>query len=632
MNKAYPYLTIKYATLVNQYSATFMNGDEIYDVQYIMHGQSALNPITRSVNPLPAPTKESTDAVDYTFSGWSGSWKNDNETTAITSNVIFNAEYSETPREYTVRWRYYKGTNTQVSKSVKILYGESAEFIDEDLENNIPIRAAQSTDDMGHYWLFDHWDKSTACVTGDITVNAVFSEAYLNDTCTKSLSNMTPVDLYALVQGGKLEMTREGSMFKNNNSYISCADTIDVILGRDYDYDNIRSLELVSTDDPKEFSGTSGSYYLPQDGQGKDVTPFKDGESFVLAVDFEFDKTATENRVLMSCFSSNNGFKLQCAKVDNSSVLNGFVYGGQSKTSVSTIAINNVRFDNTTSTAPDREIVVIRKVKGDDNLYIYSSNKSENSISETVLTGAFLSASGDGAASYKNAPIAFGANVTTVGVSAACKGKIYWSKLWYGDIGVDACREIASWPRQRITLVATGKDSDDVHNLYVDTVASGSASHCCFISQGLLGAVHTFYSAGEIGSWENSDIRSWISARLIKAFPMQWQGLFVDGKLQSGCSDGSTTETVDTIWLPSAKDMDDSVDTETTSPFTIFYDSSSRTKISSITGSSAGYFTRTFAPSTASYRYIRGISNGGGFENFTVSNTTKRDVCFGLFI
>lgn len=632
MNKTYPYLTIKYTTLVNQYSATFMNGDEVYDVQYIMHGQSALNPITRSVNPLPAPTKESTDAVDYTFSGWSGAWKNANETAAITSNVVFNAEYTETPREYTVRWKYYKGTNTQVSKSIKVLYGESAEFVDEDLENNIPVRAAQSTDDMGHYWLFDHWDKSTACVTGDITVNAVFSEAYLNDTCTKSLSNMTPVDLYALVQGGKLEMTREGSVFKNNNSYISCADTIDVVLGKDYDCDNIHSLELVSADDPKEFSGTSGSYYLPQDEQGNDVTPFKDGESFVLAVDFEFDKAAAENRVLMSCFSSNNGFKLQCAKIDNSSVLNGFVYGGQSKTSVSTIAVNNVRFDSTTSTASDREIVVIRKIKGDDNLYIYSSSKSENSINEAVLTGAFLSASGDGAASYKNAPIAFGANVTTAGASAACKGKIHWSKLWYGDIGVNACREIVSWPRQRITLVATGKDSDDVHNLYVDTVASGSASHCCFILQGLLGAVHTFNPAGEIGSWENSDIRSWVSARLIKAFPTQWQALFVDGKLQSGCSDGSTTETVDTIWVPSAKDMGDSVDTETTSPFTIFYDSNSRIKTSPITGSAAGYFTRTFAPNTASYRYIRGVSNGGGFENFTVSNTTKRDVCFGLFI
>lgn len=636
MHKAYPYLTISYTTLVNQYSVTFMNGEAVFDVQYIMHGQSAFNPVTRADNPLAAPTKESTAAVDYVFSGWSGAWKNNNETAPITSNTVFNAEYSETPRQYTVTWNYYKGTNTMVSKSIKVLYGESAEFTDSELVDNIPVRAAQSSDEMGHYWLFERWDKSTAFVGEDIVVNAIFSEAYVNDVCaSKTLSDMTPVDLYALVQGGKLEVSREGGSFSNNNKCISSADTVDIIMGTDYTYDNIRSIELVSVDDPKEFDGTNGSYYLPQDEEGNDITPFKNDESFVLAVDFEFDKSATENKILMSCFSSNNGFKLQCAKVDNSSVLRGFLYGGQSKTAVSSISLNNVRYDSTATTAPDREIVIIRKVKGDDNLYIYSSNKSGNTISEATLTGAFLSASGTGAASYKNAPLAFGASISAAGVSAACKGKIYWSKLWYGDIGVEACKELARWPRQKVTLVATGKDTGDAYNLYIDSVADREVSHCCFISKDLLGAVHTFNPTGEVGSWKDSDIREWISARLKKALPSQWQTLIIDGKMQSGCSDGSSVETIDSIWIPSASDMgNSSVSSESASPFVIFPNPDSRVKSTPTSGASAAYFTRTFAANTMAYRYVCGVTQSGSFENFTTtaSNTTQRDICFGFFI
>lgn len=601
-----------------------------------MHGQSALNPVTRADNPLSAPTKESTAAVDYVFSGWSGAWKSSNETAPITSNTVFNAEYSETPRQYTVTWNYYKGTNTMVSKSVKVLYGGSAEFSDSELADNIPVRAAQSSDEMGHYWLFERWDKSTAFVGEDIVVNAIFSEAYVNDVCAgKNLSDMRPVDLYALVQGGKLEVSREGGSFNNNNKYISSADTVDIIMGTDYNYDNVRSIELVSVDDPKEFDGTNSSYYLPQDGEGNDITPFKNDESFVLAVDFEFDKSATENKILMSCFSSNNGFKLQCAKVDNSSVLRGFLYGGQSKTAVSSISLNNVRYDSSSTTASDRELVVIRKVKGDDNLYIYSSNKAANTISETTLTGAFLSASGTGATSYKNAPLAFGASISAAGVSAACKGKIYWSKLWYGDIGADACRELAKWPRQKVTLVATGKDSVDRYNLYVDSVADREVSHCCFISKDLLGAVHTFNPTGEIGSWKDSDIRDWISARIKKALPSQWQTLVIDGKMQSGCSDGSSVETVDSIWIPSASEMgNSSIGSESASPFVIFPNLESRVKSTPTSGTPAAYPTRTFTPNTMTYRYICGVTQNGSFENYTTtaSNTVQRDICFGFFI
>lgn len=626
MNEVYPYLTIEYNTLVNQYLVTFMNCGTEFDVQYVMHGQSALNPITRSEDPKPTPTKPSTQSTDYTFDKWSGTWKNADETAAITSNTTFDAQYTETVRRYTVTWKYYNGTNTEVERSAEFDYGSCAVF-----DGDTPTRAAQDTSEMGHYWLFDRWDKSTAFVSEDIEVNAIFSEAYLNDVCDgKTLSEMGPVDLYALTQGGKLEMTRDGSVFVNNNSYICSADTTDIVMGRDYTYSNVPSLELVSIDAPKTFTGASDSYYLPQDEQGNDITPFSSGDSFVLAVDFEFDESAAENRVLMSCFSSNNGFKLQCAKVDNSSVLNGFVYGGQTKQPVSTISIPNVRMESATTTIADREIVVIRKVKDDDNLYVYSSDKMSDSISESILSGAFMSASGDGAYSYKNAPLAFGADVTTTGVSSACKGKIYWAKIWYGDIGADACRELACWPRERVTLVATGKDPDAPYNLYIDSAADIPASHCCFISDGLLGAVHSFNLDGDVGSWNDSDIQVWMKTRVYAALPEQWRMLITNAKLISACSDGSFVETVDPVWIPSAGDLGASGQSD--SPFTIFSDNASRVKLSPITGSAAGYYTRSVKSGTSAYRYVYGVDNSGQISDFTTSGGIKRSVCFGFFI
>ncbi len=287
---------------------------------------------------------------------------------------------------------------------------------------------------------------------------------------------------------------------------------------------------------------------------------------------------------------------------------------------------------NTSTTIADREIVVIRKITGDDNLYIYSSNKMSDSISEAVLSGAFLSASGDGAASYRNAPLAFGAHATATSVSLACKGTIYWSKLWYGDIGEDACRELACWPHEQLSFVASGKDSDDLYNLYVDSTSDIAASHCCFISEGLLDAVHSFSTTGgDVDSWANSDIRTWIAARVYNALPSQWQTLIAKAKLISTCTDGSTVETNDYVWMPSAGDLGDSGQSDVA--FAIFSDNESRVKVSPITGEAAGYYTRTCVPSTSSYHYVRGVETSGQVQgNFTISTSLNRSVCVGFFI
>lgn len=626
LNEIYPYLTIDYTTLVNQYLVTFLNCGEVFDTQYVMHGQSALNPLTRADNPKPTPTKPDTQSTSYTFEKWSGAWKNDDETTTITANTTYEAQYVESIRQYTVTWKYYNGTNTEVSRSVTVDYGSCVEF-----DGDTPARAAQDSSDYGNYWLFDHWDKSTACVTEDITVNAVFSHADLAEIMANkpALSTMTPVDLYALVQGGKLESTRDGSKFVNNNTYIQCADTIDVVMGRDFDYDNIPSYEIVPLNDPLTFDGTSGSYHIATDEDGNDIMPFKDDESFVLAVDFEFDETAADSgstRVLMSCFGGNNGFKLQTAKVSGSSVYNGYVYGGTTSTVVSSVAISGARMESSSATpVPDREVLVIRKLKGDNNLYVYSSNRMSDAIREDVLTGAFLSASTD----YKEASLAFGALITKSSASSYCKGTIHWSKIWYGDIGEAACRELVSWPREAITLVATGNDRDDLYNLYIDSVESGS-SHCCFISQGLLSAVHSFTPTGSVGSWKDSDMRPWVTGRIFAALPKQWQMLVINARLSSACTDGSTVETIDPVWLPSDGEL--GYDGGTDAALAIFSGNDSRVKISPLTDAAAGYFTRTFVQNST-WQYVRGVDAGGQFVgSFQANSSTYRSVCIGFYI
>ena len=85
-----------------------MKKNTVLDIQYVDKGANAVDPITREIDPIPIPTKESTIKLDYTFKGWDGSL------TRIFADRTIKAVYNSKIREYTVNM-FLKGLSLQES-------------------------------------------------------------------------------------------------------------------------------------------------------------------------------------------------------------------------------------------------------------------------------------------------------------------------------------------------------------------------------------------------------------------------------------------------------------------------------------------------------------------------------------
>lgn len=141
---------------------------------------------------------------------------------------------------------------------------------------------------------------------------------------------------------------------------------------------------------------------------------FDEDKDFVLAIDYEFGEGNKTNSVLAQCFQSNgtNGFKLWYS--DSTS------YSG-SKFTWGTSAENMVAKNK-------REMLIIRHVKGNNNLIIYNSNLDGDSVSSVELTRT--------RATVSDAPLVFGAARADDGVfENYATGTINWCKLWLADLG-----------------------------------------------------------------------------------------------------------------------------------------------------------------------------------------------------
>ncbi len=115
-----------------------------------------------------APTEglEKAETVQYTyaFKGW------DQDLTRVTGHMTVNALYTETLRKYTVTFTYGDGK----SDKVEVEYGKGA---------TAPANTAKAPTAETVY-TFQSWDKAFNNITGDLTVNAVYTEAPRKYTVT----------------------------------------------------------------------------------------------------------------------------------------------------------------------------------------------------------------------------------------------------------------------------------------------------------------------------------------------------------------------------------------------------------------------------------------------------------------
>lgn len=321
----WPDLNITYNTLVQQFKWTFVNKDgTVLDIQYIDKGGKAVDPVTREENPIPTPTAESTISTDFTFSGW------DTEFTTVFSNQTVTATYTESVRKYTVR---YMNRGAVLQETVAP-YGSMVLYT-----GDTPTYTAEES--AFKYYLFSGWDKG-GYVVGDKVINAVYDvcEYVSNYFDGKEIGQLCPVEIYAMNKVG-VEQT-----------VVEAKDEVTIQLGNDFSYDDIT--EKVLFNEPKVFDGKT---YVDTN-----VTLFDEDRDFVLAVDYKIDAANANNTVLMQCFEQNgmNGIKLW-----NSNGVK-MTWGIDSANGAS---------------AGSRDMIVIRHIKGDNGLYVYSSNIYGSSIS-----------------------------------------------------------------------------------------------------------------------------------------------------------------------------------------------------------------------------------------------------------
>lgn len=389
----WPDLEITYNTMINQYAWKFVNKDgAVLDIQYIDKGERAVDPVTRSDNPIPTPTFPSTISTVFTFSGW------DTEFTPVFENQTVTAVYDESVRQYRVRYM----NRGAVLQQTTAPYGSMVLY-----DGDTPTYTSEET--AYKYYLFSGWDKG-GYVNGDKDINAVYDiceyvSGYFRD---KQLSDLRPVEIYAMT---KVNLEQ---------SVVSDKDAITIKMGNDFTFSDVE--EKVLFNEPKIFTGKN---YVDTG-----VSLLSEDRSWVMALDYRIDEDSAANSVIAQCFQTNgmNGFR--------------FWVNNGSKVAWGTESTAGAHLGS-------RDMIVLRHTKGENGIHVYAANTTAAEIgyiqlnrtrtTQTNATLVFGCAKADDGAYERYA-----------------KGTIYWGKLWYTDLGDAACRKLAAWTHEDFTFEACG--------------------------------------------------------------------------------------------------------------------------------------------------------------------------------
>lgn len=504
--EAWSDLTIEATTIKPQFKVTFVNDDgTVLDTQYIEQFESAVDPITREDNPILTPTKDSTIQYVYTFAGW------DSELTNIVADRTITATYTESLREYTIKY-VSKGVTVKTASG---LYGDNIVY-----DGDTPVYTAE---EPYAFYLFNRWDKSGFLdngidENGVKTVNAIFDKFTYTSTSFdgRELADLSPVEIYAMNKLGLAD------------SIITDKDPYTIVVGNDIDYDDIESELLIS-----EKTYFDGSNYVDTG-----IQLFDEDKDFVLAIDYEFLSGNTSNAVLAQCFQANgtNGFKLWYS---NSSDFTGakLTWG---TTSDNVVSINK------------REIIVIRHKKGDNNLTIYKSNLDGDSVLTVDLARTKIT-TGTGT-------LVFGCARADDGIyENYAIGNINWAKVWYKDLGDDVCQSLAMWTHESITLEACG-----FRKYYL---TNNTSKRCSFslLASHLLGRTKKWNSTNtNAGGWASSALNTSLNNRLYNAMPTQIKSLLQQVIVYSSVGSMSTELSSSNcyITIPAAIEVDPTMNSE----------------------------------------------------------------------
>ena len=554
-------LHFDWSTWVEQFPVTFLNADgAVLEVQYIDKGEDAIDPTTRVENQL-IPTLPSTISHDFTFSKW------DKPLIDIFGERTITAIYDESLRKYKIK--YVSKGITMPGYPKEGYYGDNIVY-----SGDVPT---YTNEESGYkYYLFDRWDKS-GFLTGDFdengvkTVNAIYDSFEYKDGAFsgKQLSNMSPVEIYAM---NKLGLYRS---ILTNNDYYSFS------IGHDFDYDDIDSVEVISS--KKVFDGTN--YYDSK------IKLFEEDRDFVLAIDYKFTDSTT-NSVLAQCFQGNGsvGFQLQYNK------------GVQLKWGSATSNVASVN---------EREMVVIRHKKGDTNLYVYSSNLSGDSIATVSLSSKEFNVA---------STLVFGCDKRNETVfENYAKGEVNWVKLWYADLGDSVCRQLASWTHETMGFKVSG------FNRYY--LAGNSDDMCSFslLATNLLDRIKKWNnSSTNVGGWAASALNKYLNNRLYAAMPSQIKSLLKKVKIASSIGGKSSEISFSDCYIaiPAIAEVDASITSEpyaSEGRIISYFTTPTTRKRSFVDGDYSEYWLRS--PNVGYSGYVYRIDADGVPQPITGANT-----------
>lgn len=550
-NAAWADLEITYDTLINQFSVTFVNDDgTVLDIQYIDKGSKPVDPLTRENNPISTPTKESTVSTDFTFAGWDSNFVN------VFANQIITATYSESLRKYTIK---YVSRNTVLQEYTEN-YGSTVFY-----SGDIPVYTAEES--AYKYYLFDRWDQS-GYVNGDKTINAIY------DSCEytsgyfdgKELSTLRPVEIYAMIKLGI------------ESQHVDYKDSISFELGNDYSFDDIEEHTVIA--ERTDFIGNS---YVDTG-----IAPFSEDRSFVFAIDYTFGSSNSTNVVLAQCYQANgsNGFRLW--------------YNNGPKLAWGTSSM-------VPSSANKREMLILRHIKGENGLHVYTSNLDGTAVSYVELSKTRNT--------LTNATLVFGCAKADDGAyENHANGIVYWSKIWYADLGDEACRNLAAWVHEVRELEMCG-----FKKYYLSDNSSKRCS-MTFLDSHLLSRNMALNDAPEnTGGWATYKLNSYLNTRLYDAIPVQWKQLIKQVQISSSVGNQSIEISTSDCYIaiPAVIEVEPSMTSE---PYvyegtSIPYLTTNQTRICTYDDGTEGpYWLRS--PNISYSSYVYRVDSGGGLYGY----------------
>lgn len=481
-------LEITYQTLVQQYLVTFKNWDgTVLHTEYVDRNEAVADPVEAGI--ISEPTRDSTISTVYAYNGWDGSL------TSVIAPRTLTATYTETPRQYTVRWFSQLGV---ISDTQVVDYGAEALY-----SGTTPERTDEESQAV--YYLFKGWDKSTGFVTGDTDVYAVWERGELPASGTNT-EELTTAEIFAIVRGG------------NPLNYFSLKDRVNVTMGYDPDYTNITNTVLATE---KEFDGAT---YVDTG-----IQLFKDGiaDAWTLVVDMTF-KDTTADRTMVCCMQEDGymGFKVK--------------YVGGPSVQWSTNSYNS-------GATTYRELMVIRHQAGSKNIKVYSSKAYENAIGYQELTKTIDT--------QANCTLVLGATKTDGGAYGDYAiGTMHSCRLWYGDLGDTDCRKIASWSRETYLFEVGGFGK---YKLSANSVQPTSVDFICASLLDRYKQMNTVNTNS--GGFQAMPLFAWMQSRLYNGFPDTWRQVMKQCIVKANhYVDGTNTNIQSCnayLWVPSFNEM-----------------------------------------------------------------------------